>query len=76
MMMKRVFTLLALAVCVSSEASAFVHRGGAQKAVGKAAAKAKVVTPKKCVLVWRCLSFWGSTYVVSFCLSKQRVLTI
>ena len=51
MMMKRFFALLALAVCVSSEASAFfVSRGGAQKAVGKAA-KAKVVTVKKCVLL-------------------------
>ena len=51
MMMKRFFALLALAVCVSSEASAFVaSRGGAQKAIGrKANNKAKIVKPKKCV---------------------------
>lgn len=49
MMMKRFFALLALAVCVSSEASAFLSRGGAQKTVGKAAAKSKLVKPKKCV---------------------------
>ena len=48
MMMKRVFTLLAIAACVSA-GSAFVPHGGAQKAVGKAIAKRKTFVPKKCV---------------------------
>eukprot|EP00977_Amphora_coffeiformis_P026571 scaffold27929_cov176-Amphora_coffeaeformis.AAC.1 len=56
MMMKRVFTLLAWAACVSAGQAFVPHRGGgAQKAVGKKAVgnnnnnKAKVVAPKKCV---------------------------
>ena len=54
-MMKRVFTLLALAACVSAGQAFVPHRGGAQKTVGKKGLQGnksnKVVAPKKCVSI-------------------------